>query len=211
MLICSWKKFRDKRLIPLIEEHIENTVRDLICTFEDKADAKATFETKENAETLKCRVTAVERSLAAIRRDLDRASKEQSSVDLDRAVQIQSERCKIYQADYETDDVYNEKVNGIASIFKNPVLQETLDAFDFEQAADTANKLGYTVGLNERKIEVNELIRDAIEMFDGLEKEVEDGKCGRKQLGRLVATKMWSEETEEPWYMLNYFIEMTER
>lgn len=210
MLICSWKKFRDKKLVPLIEEHIENAVRNLIYTLENKVDAKALFETKEDAETLKCRVTAVEKYLAAIGRDLDRVSKEQHSMDLDRAVQIQFERCKIFQTDFKTDDEYNEKINAIPKVFENPVLQETLDSFDFEQAADSANKLGYTVGLKERKVEVNELIRDAIDMFTILEKEVEDGKCGRQQFGRLVAIKMWSEDTKEPWYMLNYFIEMKE-
>lgn len=198
MIICSWKRFRDKKLLPLIEgivrENHEEIVETLLYKYDD----------------LKNRLTTVENSLTTIRQDLDKISKKHLSIDLDKAVQIQFERCKIHQMSFENEEDYNEKINAIAKIFENPILQETLDSFDFEQTADSANRLGYTVGLNERKIEVNELIKDAIEMFTGLEEDVEDGKCGRRQLGRLVATKMWDEDAREPWYILNYFIEMTE-
>ena len=198
MIICSWKRFRDKKLLPLIEgivrENHEEIVKTLLYKYDD----------------LKNRLTTVENSLTTIRQDLDKISKKHLSIDLDKAVQIQFERCKIHQMSFENEEDCSEKINAIAKIFENPILQETLDSFDFEQTADSANRLGYTVGLNERKIEVNELIKDAIEMFTGLEEDVEDGKCGRRQLGRLVATKMWDEDAREPWYILNYFIEMTE-
>lgn len=198
MIICSWKRFRDKKLLPLIEEIVQ----------ENREEANSNLRYMQ--DDLRNRLTAVEKSLTTVRQDLDKISKEHLSVDLDKAVQIQFERCKIYRTSFENEEAYSEKINAMAKVFENPILQETLDSFDFEQTADSANKLGYTVGLNERKIEVSELIKDAIEMFTGLEEDVEDGKCGRRQLGRLVATKMWDEDAREPWYILNYFIEMTE-
>lgn len=210
MIICSWKKFRDKKLIPLIKDLIQEKYDDAAKEFTLYLinNYVSLVEARREQASLEKRLNTIEGALDGLCKEISR--KDIVPADFDRLVNLQSERCKIYQMDFEDDTEYERKINAMKKVFEKPALQSTLDAFDFEGAADNANKLGFTTGFDERKIEAKELIKDAIEMFTGLEEEIEDGKCGRRQLGRLVATKLWSEDEQEPWYMLNYFIEMTE-
>lgn len=208
MIICSWKKFRDKKLTPLIKDLIQEKYDDAAKEFTQYL-VNNYVSLKEHIN-LENRLNVIDDVLKAVCKEVKASRNDTVPADFDRLVKLQSERCKIYQMDFEDDTEYERKINAMKKVFEKPALQSTLDAFDFEGAADNANKLGFTTGFDERKIEAKELIKDAIEMFTGLEEEIEDGKCGRRQLGRLVATKLWSEDEQEPWYMLNYFIEMTE-
>ena len=210
-MLIFWKRFKEKKLIPLIkdlvQEGCENTTRDILdhlvhnyVSLEEDKRKQATLESKFNK---------IEGALEGICHEL-KAPKEIIPADFDRLVKLQSERCKIYQMDLEDEEEYSRKMKMLKKVFEKDTIQDVLDAFNFEEAAEKANKLGFTIGFEEKSIDAKELIRSAIEMFSKLEKDVEDGDCGRLQCGRLIATKMWSKEENEPWYMLDYYIEMVE-
>ncbi len=210
MIICSWKKFRDKKLIPLVKNFIQEKYDDAAKDFTQYLvnNYVSSIEAKERQASLEKRLNTIEGALDGLCKEISR--KDIVPADFDRLVKLQSERCKVYQMDLEDDQDYSDKLNALSKVFEKNAIQDVLDAFNFEEAAERANKLGFTYGFEEKPIDTKELIKDAISMFTKLEKDVEDGDCGRLQSGRLIATKMWSKEENEPWYMLDYFIEMVE-
>ena len=210
MIICSWKKLRDKKLIPLIKDLIQEKYDDATKEFTQHliSNYVSSVEAKREQASLEKRINTIEGALDGLCKEVSR--NDIVPADFDRLVKIQSERCKVYQMDLEDEQDYSDKLNALSKVFEKDAIQDVLDAFNFEEAAERANKLGFTYGFEEKPIDAKGLIKDAISMFTKLEKDVEDGDCGRLQNGRLIATKMWSKEENEPWYMLDYFIEMVE-
>lgn len=220
MVMCGgWKKFKERFLIPLIRDEIRNytEVSDRYnrATYENKQEAQEFYrETNGRLEDMSKKLTDIYKRLGVQRHRLDDLTNDTHvlSVKLNghkwtyltssEVITAQIERCKVYGSE--------EKLKKLSPVFDRPFIQETLDAFDFEKAAESANKLGFTSGFENKKITVEDLVKDAIEIFCKLEEDVEDGDCGRYQLGRLTGTKLWSKSEKQPWYILDYFIERSE-
>lgn len=228
VMFGGWKKFKERFLIPLINEIVDQKISDsqkLMTDFgkETYADRKsvdgfmrgilerADMQLKnyrQFEERLSCqrnRLDQFDVRLHKLERTSSSSKNDEDYLATDKEIRNQITRCRIFR---EGDDVNVEKLNKIPKAFDNEDLQETLDAFNFEETAAMANKLGFTS--NDNEITVRELVKDAIEMFKKLEDCSEETACGRLQCGRLVALRLWSSEENAPWYMLNYFIEHTE-
>lgn len=123
-------------------------------------------------------------------------------------VVIQKLRLSLYKelinCDAQEEQSIQAQLDSVPMLFERNI-QDVLDSFDFERAAELANALGFTSGINENKISVNKLIEDAIEIFSKLE----NSSCGTYQFGRLIGIK-YTYETGEKYYMLNYIIEHSE-
>lgn len=224
MVMCGgWKKFKEKFLIPLIQDEIHGYAdasdRYNSATYENKQDAQDFYrETSERLEDISKEITEVYKRLGVQRHRLDDLTNSVHNLDVKvngrkwtyqtspEAIAAQIERCKVFGSEGESE----EKLKKLPPVFDRTLIQETLDAFDFEKAAESANKLGFTVGFENKKIAVEDLVKDAIDIFYRLEEDVEDGDCGRYQLGRLTGTKLWSKSEKQPWYILDYFIERSE-
>ena len=224
MIMCGgWKKFKEKFLIPLIKDEIHNYAdasdRYNDATYENKQEAQEFYrETEGRLEDISKNLSNIYERLTVQRRRLDGLTNNVHDLDVKvngskrtyqtspETITTQIERCKVYGSEDESE----EKLKKLPPVFDRPIIQETLDAFDFEKAAESANKLGFTSGFANKKITVEDLVRDAIDIFHKLEDDVEDGDCGRYQFGRLVGTKLWSKSENQPWYILDYFIERSE-
>lgn len=112
---------------------------------------------------------------------------------------------ELLNCDSKEEKTIQKQLNSVPMLFKKNI-QQVLDSFDFEKTAELANTLGFTCGVNEEKISVNTLIKDAIEIFSIL-KDCKIG--GRVQIGRLIGVK-YTYETGESCYILNYVIETSE-
>lgn len=224
MVMCGgWKKFKERFLIPLIRDEIRNytEVSDRYnrATYENKQEAQEFYrETNGRLEDISKKLTDIYKRLGVQRHRLDDITNNVHNLDVkvnDRKrsyqtspeiIATQIERCKAFGS----EDKPEEKLKKLPLVFERTLIQETLDSFDFEKAAESANKLGFTSGFENKKITVEDLIKDAIDIFYKLEEDVEDEDCGRYQLGRLTGTKLWSKSEKQPWYILDYFIERSE-
>lgn len=231
MVMCGgWKKFKERFLIPLIRDEIRNytEVSDRYnrTTYENKQEAQEFYrETSGRLEDISKKLTDIYKRLGVQRHRLgvqrhrlDDITNNVHSLDVKvndhkrsyraspEVVATQIERCKAFGS----EDKPEEKLKKLPLVFERTLIQETLDSFDFEKAAESANKLGFTSGFENKKITVEDLIKNAIDIFYKLEEDVEDGDCGRYQLGRLTGTKLWSKSEKQPWYILDYFIERSE-
>lgn len=224
MVMCGgWKKFKERFLIPLIRDEIRNytEVSDRYnrVTYENKQEAQEFYrETNRRLEDISKKLTDIYKRLGVQRHRLDDITNNVHSLDVKvndhkrsyqaspEVIATQIERCKAFGS----EDKPEEKLKKLPLVFERTLIQETLDSFDFEKAAESANKLGFTSGFENKKITVEDLIKDAIDIFYRLEEDVEDGDCGRYQLGRLTGTKLWSKSEKQPWYILDYFIERSE-
>lgn len=224
MVVCGgWKKFKERFLIPLIRDEIRNYTevsdRYNSTTYENKQDAQAFYkETNGRLEDISKKLTDIYKRLGVQRHRLDDLTNNAHVLSVKfnglkwthqttpEVIATQIERCKAFGSEDEPE----EKLKKLSPVFDRAIIQETLDAFDFEEAAESANKLGFTSGFENKKITVEDLVKDAIEIFCKLEEDVEDGDCGRYQLGRLTGTKLWSKSEKQPWYILDYFIERSE-
>ena len=224
MVMCGgWRKFKEKFLIPLIRDEIHACIdasdRYNSATYENKQEVQEFYRgVNSHLDDISKRLSDIYKRLATQRHRLDDITNNVHALDVKvnghkwiyqtspEAIAAQIERCKVYGAEGEPE----EKLKKLPSVFDRAIIQETLDAFDFEKAAESANKLGFTNGFENKKITVEDLVKDAIDIFYKLEEDVEDGDCGRYQLGRLTGTKLWSKSEKQPWYILDYFIERSE-
>jgi hypothetical protein len=115
---------------------------------------------------------------------------------------------RAYSDDSEETRELEKELEKDKQIFENNDIQSILDSFDWDECVDTAEKLGYKYGVNEKTITKERLVEDALEMFIKLESS--DTKCGRLQVGRLLVNKFWDFEEKAPWYTMNFFIENNE-
>ena len=129
-------------------------------------------------------------------------------------VKLQIERNDTQHKMFETDEKdkeaftnYQKILGSLPTVIENKQAQNILDCFNFKSAVNVGKRMGYKY--QDRYATVEDLVGDAITLFESFEEKYKDAKSGRLQIGRLWLNKYFNEADGE-WYSLVYEAESWE-